>query len=123
MLEIDLSKMQLRIDAAVAAVHLRMEEVAISEGDSRAEVQEMSDALQNLRSLRKMNTEFRALQSRRRATHRRKVVMRRMCRRRLGSSWRRRQRASEELLRRVRIVTDPAKLAYLYASQEATRQC
>jgi hypothetical protein len=55
MLEIDLSKMQLRIDAAVAAVHVRMEEVAISEGDSRAEVQEMSDALQNLRSLRKMN--------------------------------------------------------------------
>jgi hypothetical protein len=55
MLEIDLSKMQLRIDAAVAAVHLRMEEVVISEGDSRAEVQEISDALQNLRSLRKMN--------------------------------------------------------------------
>lgn len=55
MLEIDLSQMQARIEAAVAAVRLRMEEVAISEGDNRAEVQEMSDALQNLRTLRKMN--------------------------------------------------------------------
>jgi sirohydrochlorin ferrochelatase len=55
MLEIDLSKMQARIDAAVAAVHLRMEEVGRSDGDSRAEVQEMSDALQNLQTLRKMN--------------------------------------------------------------------
>jgi hypothetical protein len=54
-LEIDLSKMQLRIDAAVAAVQRRVEEVAISEGESHAEVQEMSDALQILRSLRKMN--------------------------------------------------------------------
>jgi hypothetical protein len=55
MLEIDLSKMKARINAAVAAVHLRMGEVAISEGNSRAEVQEMSDALQNLQTLRKMN--------------------------------------------------------------------
>jgi hypothetical protein len=47
--------------------------------------------------------------------------MRRMCRWRLGSSWRKRQRASEELLRQVRIVTDPAKLAYLYAEAKRRR--
>lgn len=47
--------------------------------------------------------------------------MRRMCRRRLGSSWRKRQRASEDLLRNVRIVTDPAKLAYLYAEAKRRR--
>jgi hypothetical protein len=46
--------------------------------------------------------------------------MRGLCRGRMGPSWRRRQRASEELLRHVRIVTDPVKLAYLYA--EAKRQ-
>lgn len=55
MLEIDLSRMEARIDAAIAAVHLRMEEVAITKGDSHAEVQEISDALQNLRTLRKTN--------------------------------------------------------------------
>jgi hypothetical protein len=54
MLEIDLSKMQARINAGVAAVHRRREEIAISEGHG-AEVQEMSDALQNLHSLRTMN--------------------------------------------------------------------
>jgi hypothetical protein len=47
--------------------------------------------------------------------------MRRMCRRRQGLSWRRRQRASEELLRQVRIVTDPAKLAYLHAEARKLR--
>jgi hypothetical protein len=46
--------------------------------------------------------------------------MRRICRRRLGPSWRR-QRASEELLRHLRIVTDPAKLAYLYAEAKRRR--
>ena len=54
-LEIDLSKMQSRIDAAVAAVQRRMNEVAISESGRLAEAQEMSDALQILRSLRKMD--------------------------------------------------------------------
>jgi hypothetical protein len=47
--------------------------------------------------------------------------MRRICRRRLGSCWRRRQRASAELLGRVRIVTDPAKLAYLHAEAKRRR--
>jgi hypothetical protein len=47
--------------------------------------------------------------------------MRRICRRRLGQSWRRRQRASEELLRHLRVVTDPAKLAYLYAEAKRRR--
>jgi hypothetical protein len=46
--------------------------------------------------------------------------MRRMCRR-VGPSWQRRQRANEELLRHVRIVTDPARLAYLYAEAKRRR--
>jgi len=46
--------------------------------------------------------------------------MRGQCRGRMGQSWRRRQRASQELLRHFRIVTDPVKLADLYA--EAKRQ-
>jgi len=54
-LEIDLSKMQARIDAAVATVQRRMNEVAISEGGRLADAQEMSDALQILHSLRKMD--------------------------------------------------------------------
>jgi hypothetical protein len=47
--------------------------------------------------------------------------MRRICRQRLGPSWRRRQQAGEELLHHVRIVTDPAKLAYLCAEAKRRR--
>lgn len=47
--------------------------------------------------------------------------MRRMCRCSLGSFRRRRGFANEELVRRIRIVTDPAKLAYLHA--EARKLC
>jgi hypothetical protein len=47
--------------------------------------------------------------------------MKRMCRQQLTPSWRRRQLTCEELLRHVRIVTDPEKLAYLNAEAKRRR--
>jgi len=46
--------------------------------------------------------------------------MQRLCRKTTAPTWRRRQLAMTELLRRARIVTDPKKLAYLNA-KVATR--
>jgi hypothetical protein len=54
MLELDLTKLQDRIEGAVAAIRTRLDETARSQGTEGEEHQVMVDALQNLRTLQQV---------------------------------------------------------------------
>jgi len=108
LLELDRVKGGQRIEAAHAAIQRRMEELTKDDrdGSGRDEHQALA-ALPNLRALRRVRFKS-STQS----------GMKRLCRELLTPSWRRRKFECAELLRHVRVVTDPEKLAYLNAEVE-----
>jgi hypothetical protein len=109
MLELDLVKRGRRIEAAHAAIQRRKEELTKEDrgGSCQDEQQALVEALANVRALHRV--EFKSsIQS----------STKRLCRELLTPSWRRRKFECTELLRHVRVVTDPKKLAYLNAEVE-----
>jgi hypothetical protein len=56
MLELDTTKLHQGIEAAIAAVSLRMEELAKGDGSFMEEGQALTDALQNLRTLQRVES-------------------------------------------------------------------
>jgi hypothetical protein len=109
MLELDPVKRGQRIEAAHAAIQRRKEELTKEDrrGSCQDEQQALAEALPNLRALNRVGLKS-STQSR----------MKRRCREPLTPSWRRRKFECAELLRHVRVVTDPKKLAYLNAEVE-----
>ena len=109
MLEPDRVKRDKRIDAAHAAIQRRMEELTKDDrgGSCQDEQQSLVDGLLNLRAPKRVEFKSSTRSNRKR-----------MCRELLTPSWRRRQFECAELLRHVRVVTDPKKLAYLNAEVE-----
>ena len=109
MLELDRVKHGHRVEAAYAAVERRMEELAKDDrdGSCQDERQVLAEALHNLRAKHAVGFKS-STQS----------GMKRWCREPLKPSLRRRSFECSELLRHVRVVTDPEKLAYLNAEVE-----
>jgi hypothetical protein len=107
MLELDRVKRGQRIEAAHVAVQRRMEELPKDDrdGSCRDERQVLAKALHDLRALHRTDS---SIQS----------GMKRLCRDPLKPSLRRRSFECAELLRHVRVVTDPQELAYLNAEVE-----
>jgi len=110
MLVLDRVKGGQRIEAAPhAAIQRRMEELTKDDpdGSRRDEHQALAEALPNLRALHRLKFKSSTQSS-----------MKRRCRELLTPSRRRRKFECAELLRHVRVVTDPEKLAYLNAEVE-----
>ncbi len=109
MLDLDRVKSDQRVEAAHVATQRPTEELTKNDRDGSCgnEQQVLAEALPNFRALQRV--EFKSsTQSNRK----------RLCRELLTPSWRRRKFECAELLRHVRVVTDPKKLAYLNAEVE-----
>ncbi len=109
MLELDPVKRGHRIEAAHAAIQRRKEELTKEDrgGSCQDEQQALIEALAKVRALHRV--EFKSSTQ---------ASTKRLCRELLTPSWRRRKFECAELLRHVRVVTDPKKLAYLNAEVE-----
>ncbi|SRR5260221_6892477 len=108
MLELDPVKRGHRIEAVHAATQRRKEELTKKDrGGSCQDEQQALEALANVRALHRVEFKSSTQSS-----------TKRLCRELLTPSWRRRKFECAELLRHVRVVTDPKKLAYLNAEVE-----
>jgi hypothetical protein len=109
MVELDREKRDQRVEAAHVALQRPTEELTKDnrDGGSGNEPQAVAEALSNLRALQRVEFKSSTQSS-----------MKRLCRQLLTPSWRRRKFECAELLRHVRVVTDPKKLAYLSAEVE-----
>ena len=109
MLELDRVKRGQRVEAAHVAVQRRMEELAKDDrhGSWRDEHQDLAEALRNLRAPHRVELSSPTQSG-----------MKRRCREPLKPSLRKRSFECAELLRHVRVVTDPKELAYLNAEVE-----